>query len=34
MIKKGNFEFIDCPESNHEEFDTGSFIGETKAMFD
>lgn len=33
-MKKGTFEFIDCPESKIEGLSTGAFIGETKAMIE
>lgn len=32
IVKKGNFEFIDCPESELDEFESGSFIGEVMAI--
>lgn len=32
IIKKGSFEFFDCPEQDLEEFDSGAFIGEVRAM--
>ena len=34
IIKKGSFEFFDCPEQDLDEFDSGAFIGETRAMID
>ena len=34
IIKKGGFEFVDCPEEELDEFDAGAFIGETRAMMD
>jgi hypothetical protein len=34
IIKKGTFAFFDCPEQDLEEFDSGAFIGEVRAMMD
>ncbi len=28
IVKKGTFEFIDCPEHDLDEFESGAFIGE------
>lgn len=32
IIKKGNFEFADCPEADIDELESGSFIGEVEAI--
>lgn len=32
IIKKGNFEFIDCQEADNDELESGSFIGEVNAI--
>lgn len=34
IIKKGNIEFVDCPESELDELESGAFIGEIKAITD
>ncbi|KAL4474591.1 hypothetical protein ABPG73_016094 [Tetrahymena malaccensis] len=34
IIKKGNFEFVDCPESELDELESGAFIGEVKSITD
>ena len=32
VIKRGNFEFVDCPESETDELESGAFIGEVEAI--
>lgn len=34
LIKKGTFAFIDCPEEDVDELDSGAFVGELKVMRD
>lgn len=34
IVKKGTFEFFDCPEHDLDEFESGAFIGEVTAITD
>lgn len=34
LVKKGSFEFFDCPEANKEEMESGAYIGEANAMIE